>query len=202
MGSSVTASEVMAKVIRDRIFYEQSRGGVTFSGGEPTAQPDFLDELLTECGREGISTAIDTCGSAERDVLIGLAKKSDMVLYDLKGYDDARHVSYTGVAATPILENLDALAQIHKSIWIRLPIITGYTDDPNEMELLASRYSTYKSIKRVVLLPYHALGEAKLLKLGKNSKLAKISAPSQLSLDTLATVWKRYGFNTYMGAQQ
>ena len=198
-GSSMTACEVMAKIVHDRIFFEQSNGGVTFSGGEPTAQPEFLDELLTECRREGIPTAIDTCGSVARDTLIYLAKKADLILYDLKGCNEERHLSNTGVTAAPLLENLDALAQIHDFIWIRVPIVPGYTDEINEMELLASRYNRYKSIKRVVLLPYHSMGDTKLLKMGKKSKLSKILAPDPSLLDTLAEVWKHSGYNTCLG---
>jgi pyruvate formate lyase activating enzyme len=143
----------MASIVRDRIFYDQSGGGATFSGGEPTSQPHFLDELLTECRAEGISTAIDTCGYTEKSLLIDLAKKADLVLYDLKGSDDARHLSNTGAKASPILENLDILAKIHDSIWLRLPIVPGYTDSLEDMEMLASKYSSIKTTKRVMLLP-------------------------------------------------
>lgn len=166
VGRSMSADEVMDIIVRDRIFYDQSGGGVTFSGGEPLAQPKFLDELLERCNSEGVHTAIDTCGYAERSILIGLAKKTDLILYDLKGHDNARHLSHTGVKASPILENLNALADAHGSIWLRLPVVTGYTDDPREMELLAARYGSKKSIKRVVLLPYHQLGSGKLKKNG------------------------------------
>ena len=199
-GQSMTVSEVMATVVRDRIFFDQSGGGVTFSGGEPTAQPQFLGELLAECRREGISTAIDTCGYCEKTALIDLANGADLVLYDLKGYDDVRHRSQTGVIAAPILDNLDALAKAHHSIWIRLPIVLGYTDNPGEMELLASRYSSLKSIKRAYLLPYHAMGDAKLKKMCKPSKLPNISSPSSPILDMLAEIWLRHGFDTRIGA--
>ena len=199
-GRSVTVNEIMADIVRDRIFYDQSGGGVTFSGGEPTSQPLFLKELLAECRRESISTAIDTCGYSEKTALIDLAKGADLILYDLKGYDDIRHHSHTGVIAAPILDNLDVLAKSHHSIWLRLPIVPGFTDDPREMELLASRYSSIKSIKRVNILPYHPLGEAKLKKLGKPSKLPNIPSPSSPILDMLAEIWLRHGFDTRIGA--
>jgi len=199
-GRTVTVSEVMTDIVRDRIFYDQSGGGVTFSGGEPTAQPQFLKKLLTECRREGISTAIETCGYVEITTLIDLADSTDLILYDLKGHDNVRHRSNTGVIAAPILENLDALAKVHHSIWLRLPIVPGFTDDPKEMELLASMYSSLKSIKRVNLLPYHPLGHAKLKKLGKLSKLPNIPSPTSPMLDMLAEIWLRHGFDTYIGA--
>jgi len=198
-GRSVTVSEVMADIVRDRIFYDQSGGGVTFSGGEPTAQPQFLDELLTECRREGINTALDTCGYTEKTILVDLASKADLILYDLKGYGNARHHSNTGVESEPILENLDELARLHHSIWLRLPIVPGYTDDPADMDVLASRYSSLKSIVRVYLLPYHAMGSAKLKKLGKPPKLPNISTPTSQILDMLTEIWMRYGFDVRVG---
>jgi pyruvate formate lyase activating enzyme len=198
-GRSMTTDEVMADILRDRIFYDQSGGGVTFSGGEPTAQPQFIDDLLMECRREGINTAIDTCGYVEKTILIALTAKADLILYDLKGGCSARHRSNTGVDSVPILENLDELARLHHSIWLRLPIVPGYTDDPGEMEALASRYSSMKSIKRVCLLPYHAMGDAKLKKLGKCPKLPNVSAPSPQILDMLTEIWVRYGFDTRVG---
>jgi pyruvate formate lyase activating enzyme len=196
----MTVGEVMADIVRDRIFYDQSGGGVTFSGGEPTAQPQFLDDLLTECRRESINTALDTCGCAEKSILIDLADKADLILYDLKGCGDARHHFHTGVESAPILENLDVLTRLHHYIWLRLPIVPGYTDDPAEMEALASRYSSLKSIKRVYLLPYHSMGGAKLKKLGKPSKLPNISAPTSQILDMLTEIWIRYGFDVRIGA--
>lgn len=201
-GQTMTAREVMANLVRDRIFFEQSGGGVSFSGGEPTAQSEFLDELLTECRKEEINTAIDTCGSVETKTLIELAKKADLVLYDLKGYDDERHKFNTGVAATPILENLDTLARMHKCIWIRLPVVQGYTDDPNEMELLAKRYCSHNSMRRVEILPYHALGDSKLKRMGKCDVQSNLNAPSSTILDMLSEIWKRNGFDTHIGAKR
>jgi pyruvate formate lyase activating enzyme len=198
-GRSMTVSEVMAEIVRDRLFFDQSGGGVTFSGGEPTAQPQVLDALLIECRREGIKTAIDTCGYVGSTILIDLADKADLILYDLKGCCDARHRSNTGVDSAPILENLDELAKCHHSIWLRLPIVPGYTDDPSETEALASRYSSLKSIVRVCLLPYHAMGDAKLKKMGERSKLPNIFAPSPQILDTLKEIWMHYGFDTHVG---
>jgi pyruvate formate lyase activating enzyme len=198
-GRSMTVGEVMADIVRDRLFYDQSGGGVTFSGGEPTAQPQFLEALLMECRREGINTAIDTCGYVGKAALIGLADRADLILYDLKGFCATRHRTNTGVDSTPILENLDELSRLHHSIWLRLPIVPGYTDDLSEMEALASRYCSLKSIVRVCLLPYHAMGDAKLKKLGKYSKLPNISAPSSQLLDTIKEIWMRYGHDTRIG---
>jgi pyruvate formate lyase activating enzyme len=196
----MSVQEVMHEILCDRIFYEQSGGGVTFSGGEPLQQPLFLDELLTECNHEGISTAMDTCGYAEKATLLDLASKTDLVLYDLKGCDDARHRSNTGVDATPILENLDALARVHHSIWLRVPIVPNYTDMQDEMESLAARYASLNSIKRVTLLPCHPLGDGKLKKMGYPPKMKKIPAKTSPDMGMIAEIWKHHGFETHIGA--
>ena len=201
-GRQATAGEVIAEIVKDRIFYDQSGGGATFSGGEPLAQPQFLGELLSECKREGIPTALDTCGYADKDDLLGLAGQADLVLYDLKGHDDARHIANTGVPAAPILDNLEELAQTHKNIWIRLPIIQGRTDDECEMELLALRFCKIKSIKRVVLLPYHAMGEAKLKKLGALPRIEGATAPSPQALNVISEIWRHHGFDAQIGGHK
>ena len=201
-GRLATAKEVMAEILKDRIFYDQSGGGATFSGGEPMAQPHFLGELLRECKSAGISTALDTCGYADMGDLLNLAGQADLVLYDLKGHDDALHMANTGVPAAPILNNLEKLSQAHKCIWIRLPIVQGRTDDLGEMELLASRFCKLKSIKRVVLLPYHSMGDTKLKKMGAPPRMEGAMAPSPQTLNAISEIWKRRGFNAQIGAQQ
>ena len=118
----------MEEVLRDRVFYEESGGGVTFSGGEPLAQPDFLEALLEACRAASVHTAVDTCGFAPRERLLALAPLVDLFLFDVKLVDDARHLALTGVPAAPILENLRALAAVHANVWIRVPVVPGLTD--------------------------------------------------------------------------
>jgi len=193
-GRTATVGEVMAELKRDRIFYDQSKGGVTFSGGEPLARPDYLDALLSECRRVGIHTAIDTCGHAEPAILMALCGKADLVLYDLKVGNNDTHRANTGVGSDLILENLDALLETHKTIWLRLPIVPGHTDDRDEMERLATRYSGRASIGRVVMLPYHSGGEAKLKRMGRPTKMPGATAPTAEAMEALAEIWRRSGF--------
>jgi pyruvate formate lyase activating enzyme len=183
-GRQATVEDVVAEIARDRIFYDQSGGGATFSGGEPLSQPEFLDGLLSRCRAAGIRTAIDTCGHADTDTLTALCKKADLVLYDLKcGYD-----------ADCALENLDALADAHRSIWLRLPIVPGHTDDAAGMERLAARYCGRGSIVRVALLPYHAGGEGKLKKMGLPPQMPGAKPPTAETMDAIAEIWRRRGF--------
>lgn len=159
-GRTVTVDELVEEVARDRVFYEESGGGVTFSGGEPLAQPAFLRAASRACRAQGLSTALDTCGYAARDDLLEAAALSDVVLFDLKGMDDARHRANTGVPATPIHRNLEALCAAHPRVWLRIPIIPGRTDDPGELRSAAA-FAASLRVERVSLLPYHALGAGK-----------------------------------------
>jgi pyruvate formate lyase activating enzyme len=183
-GRAASVGEVVAEIMRDRIFYDQSGGGVTFSGGEPLAQPGFLDGLLSRCRQAGIRTAIDTCGHADADTLMALCEKADLVLYDLK----------CGCDAGSALENLDAIAGAHRSIWLRLPIVPGRTDDAAGMERLAARYCGRGSIKRVALLPYHAGGEGKLKRMGLPPRMPGAKAPTAEAMEAIAEIWRRRGF--------
>lgn len=167
-GRTVTVDELVEEVVRDRVFYEESGGGVTFSGGEPLAQPAFLRASLAACRSQGLSTALDTCGYAARDDLLEAAALSDVVLFDLKGMGDARHRANTGVPATPIHENLRALCAMHPRVWLRVPLIPGRTDDPGELRAAAA-FAASLRLERISLLPYHALGSGKGRLVGRAS---------------------------------
>jgi pyruvate formate lyase activating enzyme len=147
VGRRRTAAEVLAEIPRDRVFHEDSGGGATFSGGEPLMQPQFLMALLEACRNCEIHTAIDTSGYVRQEDLLAAARCADLFLYDLKILDDERHRQYTGVSNRLILENLHALGQMHRNIWVRMPLIPG--------------------VRQVNLLPYHATGAAKFARLGK-----------------------------------
>ena len=120
--------EVVAEIEKDQIFYDDSGGGVTFSGGEPFAQTPFLLELLEACRRREIHTAVDTTGFVGRDALLAAARWTNLFLYDIKILDDARHRQYTGVSNASILENLKLLGREHGNIWVRVPIVPGLND--------------------------------------------------------------------------
>ncbi len=128
----------MREVLRDRVFYDESGGGVTFSGGEPLAQPEFLAALLDACRAAEIHTAVDTCGFAPRERLLALAPLVDLFLFDVKLVDDARHRALTGLPSAPILANLRALAMVHPDVWIRVPVVPGFTDAEADLAATAA----------------------------------------------------------------
>ena len=128
-GRQIGLDELMLTVERDTPFYDQSEGGVTFSGGEPLAQPDFLFAALERCGRSGIHRAVDTSGYAAADVILRAARAADLFLYDLKVMDPETHRRCTGVDNAGILRNLEILSGAGAEIAIRIPLIPGVNDD-------------------------------------------------------------------------
>ncbi len=186
VGREVTVAEVMDEIERDIAFYDQSGGGVTFSGGEPLTQPTFLCQLLQACKERGLHTALDTCGFARWDVLRGVREDVDLFLYDLKLMDDARHRAFTGVSNKPILENLRRLSRHGHRIVIRLPIIPGINDDEENLQQLGAFATDLPSLERVDLLPYHQIGRDKYRRLGKTCLMPETDPPSDAWLGKIA----------------
>jgi pyruvate formate lyase activating enzyme len=199
-GRETSVEEVMEDVLRDRVFYEESGGGVTFSGGEPLAQPAFLRELLEACRDAGIRTAVDTCGFAPRERLMALAPLVDLFLFDVKLVDDARHRALTGLPVAPILENLRALAAVHGRVWIRIPVVPGHTDAEDDVAATASLVAGLAGVRQVSLLPYHRTGAAKARRLGRDYPLDALAPPSPERLDALAALFREHGLAVRIGA--
>jgi pyruvate formate lyase activating enzyme len=199
-GRETTVEEVMAEVLRDRVFYEESGGGVTFSGGEPLAQPEFLRALLESSRNAGIRTAVDTCGYAPRDLVLALAPLVDLFLFDVKLVDDARHRDLTGLPVAPILGNLHALGDVHGNVWIRIPVVPGHTDSENDISATASLVAGLPGVRLVSLLPYHATGAAKARRVGRDYPLDALAPPSPERLDALAALFRAHGLAVRIGA--
>ena len=161
LGRDVTVDEVMAEVRRDAPFFRRSGGGVTFSGGEPLAQPAFLLECLRRCRRWGYHTALETCGQTSWDDLREVAALADLILYDLKLVDPLRHEQLTGVRNELILENLERLLDQGAAVTVRVPVVPGANDDRESLDALAAFVASHTAVRRVELLPCHALGAHK-----------------------------------------
>lgn len=200
VGREMTVAEVMAEILKDRIFYEDSAGGATFSGGEPLTQPTFLRELLEACRARGIHTAVDTCGFGCTDHLLAAAQWADLVLYDLKLMDDARHRQHTGVSNQPILENLRALDHIHQNIWLRVPVIPGVNDDLENLEAIARFAAGLHGVRQVTLLPYHQTGVQKYRRLGSGYALDGVQPPSAGQMSRAADAFRSCGLTVQVGA--
>ncbi len=200
VGTEMAVADVMGEILKDRIFYEDSAGGATFSGGEPLLQHEFLGELLEECRARGIHSAVDTCGFGCTDHLLAVARLADLVLYDLKLMDDARHRQHTGVSNKPILENLKALDQIHRNIWLRVPVIPGVNDDAENLEGIARFASVMHGVRQVTLLPYHRTGVQKYRRLGSEYALDGLRPPSAETMVRAARVFRSSGLAVQVGA--
>jgi pyruvate formate lyase activating enzyme len=199
VGRETTADEVMAEVLRDRLFFQGSGGGVTFSGGEPLAQPAFLRALLALARGHGLHTAVDTCGFAPLQDLLDLVPLVDLFLFDVKLVDDDRHRELTGLPTGPILENLRALAEAHPAIWIRVPIVPGHTDDEADVAAIAALVDGLPGVEQVSLLPFHATGGAKARRLGRAAPLEALSPPPSQRMEALAGLFRERGLAVHIG---
>jgi len=177
-GREMTPAEVMAEIERDLPFYDQSGGGVTFSGGEPLLQPAFLAALLGACKQMGIHTVVDTCGYAAWDVIEPLVGEVDLFLYDLKLMDDIRHMKYTGVSNRRVLSNLQRLSENAAQIEIRIPLIPGINDDAENLTQTAAFIAGLPDIAAIELIAYHHTAAAKYESLDLPYKLPEVAPPS------------------------
>ncbi len=168
IGRAWTPGELLAMLLKDRVFYETSQGGVTFSGGEPMRQVDFLAEILPLCKQNNLHVALDTCGMAAWGDYERVLPFVDLVLYDLKIYDLRRHRAVTGSANRRILNNVRRLARCGKPLWIRTPIIPGYTDDAENIAAIGRFVrDELPGVQRWDLLAYTNMATPKYQRLGR-----------------------------------
>lgn len=196
-GKEYTVDEVMKEVLKDRVFYKNSKGGVTLSGGEPLIYAAFVEELLMELKKENIHTAVDTCGAVDFKVLERISKYTDLFLYDIKSMDEEKHILYTGVSNKNIIENLIKLSKIHNNINLRLPIIEGINADENHIfEILKLIKNT--NIKKINLLPYHDIAMHKYEKLGRKY-YEYMKRPADEKLKRYKGIFEKEGYRVKIG---
>lgn len=199
IGKEIGVGELLATLEQDRIFYEDSGGGVTFSGGEPLRQFEFLREMLMTCRDRHLHAVVDTCGFAREEDLLAVAPLTGLFLYDLKMMDDTKHRHYTGVSNVRILANLRALGTVHERIWIRVPVIPGVNDSERDLEALARFVSGIPSVEQVNLLPYHRTGLPKSRRLGRSATLADVVPPTAEAMNRAAAIFSGLGLLTKIG---
>jgi len=198
-GKRMSVNEILEETEKDIAFYDESGGGVTFSGGEPLLQPDFLNALLNECIERDINTTVDTCGFAEYEVIDRIRDKVGLFLYDIKTMDDRIHRKYTGGSNEQILKNLEKLAENGGSIVISFPIIPGINDDDKNVARTAKFISSLPNIRQVNLLPYHRAGIEKYKSLGKPYKLNKIRPPANQKIKSIKEKMEAHGIRVGIG---
>jgi pyruvate formate lyase activating enzyme len=178
VGSLQSAVDLMKEIEKDEIFYLESGGGVTFSGGEPLLQADALKELLVLCKEKGYHTTIDTCGYAEPAAIQKVIKIADLWLFDLKLMNDLKHVEYTGVSNELGLKNLETLARAKENIIIRFPLIPGITDGFENLEEISGLMKKL-GLSRIDILPYHAIAKEKYRRIKKEYLLEDLKEPDE-----------------------
>jgi len=198
-GRLTEVPDLVTTIFQDAIFHESSGGGVTFSGGEPLMQPDFLEAVLAECGRREARTAIDTCGYVPTAVLKRFMGHADLFLYDFKVMDEAKHKKYTGVSNRVILDNLRVLAESGQGVNIRIPLIAGVNDDDENIDRTAEFLRSLKAIKRLSLLPYHSLAADKYRRLDRETAHKVFAAPSAERLERIKAELEASGFTVAIG---
>jgi pyruvate formate lyase activating enzyme len=186
VGREMTVEQVMAEIAPDIAFYDESHGGVTFSGGEPLLQRDFLLALLQACKVRELHTVVDTSGFASWDTLDQIRSFTDLFLYDLKLIDDERHREFTGVTNQPILRNLQDLSALGHSIVLRIPIVPGLNDDDESIAQLAEFITALPHRHPIELLPYHHIAVDKYLRLGKPYRLFETRRPDVDRMNDIA----------------
>lgn len=194
VGRRRTPEQIVAEVTKDSPFFDESGGGVTFSGGEPLAQPEFLLALLELCRKNEIHTAVDTCGHARPELFRRVAEKTDLFLFDLKCMDTDRHTELTSVGNEWILSNLRMLALSGHEIRIRVPVIPGITDTVDNLEAVGQFVSSLPNSPPVKLLPHHATAMGKYVRFDIDRRLPEGTAvPTAESMQKHVSILGKYG---------
>ncbi|NLY41330.1 MAG: glycyl-radical enzyme activating protein [Desulfovibrionales bacterium] len=199
VGQIWTLEAVLAEIRKELPFFQGTQGGVTFSGGEPLAQPDFLHALLVACGQEAIHRAVDTSGHAPWPVLERIARHVDLFLYDLKHMDPHVHKQMTGVENSLILDNLTRLASSGAQIVVRVPLIAHITDTPENLARTADFVAGLPGVRSCDLLPYHGLAQSKYAKLGRAFPGTHLVSVSQERIAAAGALFTQRGLCVRIG---
>ncbi len=201
VGQSLTVDQLVETVERERPFFEQSGGGVTFTGGEPLMQSEFLVACLRSLRQRNIHTAVDTSGFAPTEVIAEVADWTDLFLYDLKVMDEAAHERYTGVPLGQILKNLREIDRLGATVWIRVPFILGINDDVEQLRAIGRIAASLERVPRVYLLPFHKLATDKYRQHRREYPAETIESPSARDLEKAASLLAEFGLETYVNGK-
>ncbi len=194
IGKYVSVAEVLDEVRKDELFYRNSGGGVTISGGEPLTQPEFVRELLKSCWEVGLHTAIETAGYGSWERLRYVAEFANLVLYDIKHMNPRLHKQFTGVSNSLILRNAKRIAD-EKKLIIRVPVVVGFNDSEADIREIAKFSRGLANVSAVELLPYHRLGVHKYEKLDRKYEWVSLP-PSNNYIETLKEMVQSEGLPT------
>lgn len=192
------ANDLLNEIKKDLLFYDESEGGVTFSGGEPLLQIEFVLEFLKVLKDEFIHTAIDTSGYVNPDYFTRINEYVNLYLFDLKLFNDTLHQKYTGVSNKLIKNNLEYLNSIHSNIIVRIPLIPNVTDTVENLSAISHYLHKLKNVTRVDLLPYNKISEDKYKRLNLKAKLGELETQTVDKLDEIKNFVKSFGINAQL----
>ena len=199
IGYKVTIEELFKTIQGDKVFFEESGGGVTFSGGEPLMQADFLYEILQLCKKNNIHTCIDTTGFASLKIIQKIAELADCFLYDIKLTDNVLHEKFTGVPVNRIIENLKWLDQNNKNVVLRFPVIPGITNTEKNIAEIKVLLKSFKNINQIDLLPYHNISNGKYNRFKMENKMKDTKPLSDEYMLKLKSEFESLGFKVGIG---
>ncbi len=191
VGQDITVAELMVELEKDRMYYQRSGGGITLSGGEAMAQPEFAEAILRACHAAGFNTAIETTACTKREIVARLIPHIDHVLMDIKHMNATKHKEYTGVSNELILDNARWIAENAAHLIIRVPVVPGFNDTAAEIEDIVKFAASLPNVRELHLLPYHRLGQDKYTGLGREYTLAHLEPPTKEHMNELLAVAQR-----------
>ena len=199
VGRDVTAGEIMKEVERDFAYYRRSGGGLTLSGGEALAQPQFAEALLALAHEVGMNTAMESTAFAEYSVIEKILPHLDLYLLDIKHMDSDKHEAFTGKPNDLILANAQRIARSKVKLIIRTPVIPGFNDTEEEIGAIARFASSLPGVEEMHILPYHRIGSDKYAGLNREYTLSHIEPPSKEKMERLLQVVRGYGLKGQIG---
>ena len=199
-GEQLGIEDLMEWILRDQLFYEESGGGVTFSGGEPLMQPVVLEALLKSCKARGLHTTVDTCGYAKQKQFERIIEHTDLFLFDLKNMDTDLHRKYTGVDNGQILSNADYLLEKGARVIFRIPVVPGINTTEDELNRLESFVDERKDrLEELHLLPYHRIAGNKYARLNMKQELEHVMEPDKEYMELLSDRFGATGLKISIG---
>ena len=200
VGQDITVGELMPEILADKPFYRRSGGGVTLSGGEILAQPEFARDLLCACKEAGLHTAVESTANAPFDKIEAILPYLDLYLMDIKHMDSAKHKQYTGVDNGLILQNAKRISQSRQTeLVIRTPVVPTFNDTAEEIRAISKFAASLDGVREHHLLPYHRLGQDKYTGLGRSYLLKDIQPPTQEKMQYLLSVAEESGLLCQIG---
>lgn len=200
LGKNISVPELMKTIDKEAIFFDQSGGGVTFSGGEPLMHSEYLLEALKACGDKMYHRVVDTSAHAKQEILLEVAKHTELFLVDLKTMDSEKHKKHTGIGNELILKNITALAETKCEISFRLPLIKGVNSDKENIDKTAQFMNGLSGDRnKIHLLSYHKIAENKYQKLGESEQFVDFESPSDAEIEDIIKQFKNYNIEATLG---